>query len=250
MKSLHDINLAIARGADAGHHRRERLWQHGPPEDRHRPVHPTRGWVLFDGQDLARLDEPGLGPAADPLRIRVPASGLVRQHDDRPERGLSFAAAHPKTTAEMAEIVLARLSEVGLPENVRFKKPAELSGGMRKRVGRPGPGPGAGSGALRRANDGPGPHHERRDQRTDPGHPPPPPGNERDRDARHEVGPAGGRSDRHVYPLPRLKEGEPQIIFDGTPADLERSRDRRVTQFVRGEAGERLMEMQQNGFVR
>ena len=29
----------------------------------------------------------------------------------------------------------ARLAEVGLPENVIAKKPAELSGGMRKRVG-------------------------------------------------------------------------------------------------------------------
>jgi phospholipid/cholesterol/gamma-HCH transport system ATP-binding protein len=31
--------------------------------------------------------------------------------------------------------VLARLAEVGLPESVLTKKPAELSGGMRKRVG-------------------------------------------------------------------------------------------------------------------
>ena len=31
--------------------------------------------------------------------------------------------------------MLARLAEVGLPENILGKKPAELSGGMRKRVG-------------------------------------------------------------------------------------------------------------------
>ena len=31
--------------------------------------------------------------------------------------------------------MLARLAEVGLPENMLSKKPAELSGGMRKRVG-------------------------------------------------------------------------------------------------------------------
>ena len=37
--------------------------------------------------------------------------------------------------AEVQEIVLARLAEVGLPEIVVVKKPAELSGGMRKRVG-------------------------------------------------------------------------------------------------------------------
>ena len=36
---------------------------------------------------------------------------------------------------EIARIVLSRLAEVGLPESIVTKKPAELSGGMRKRVG-------------------------------------------------------------------------------------------------------------------
>ena len=51
-----------------------------------------------------------------------------------------------------------------------------------------------------------------------------------------------------MYPLERLKENESQVIYDGPPSQIERSSDPRVTQFVRGEAGERLMEMrQQNG---
>ena len=48
-----------------------------------------------------------------------------------------------------------------------------------------------------------------------------------------------------VYPLSRLEPGEPQIIFDGPPSELDRTKDRRVRQFVHGEAGERLMEMRQ-----
>jgi phospholipid/cholesterol/gamma-HCH transport system ATP-binding protein len=48
-----------------------------------------------------------------------------------------------------------------------------------------------------------------------------------------------------IYPLSRLEADEPQIIFDGTPAEIIRSDDKRVTQFVRGEAGERLMEMRE-----
>ncbi len=40
-----------------------------------------------------------------------------------------------KSAEEIRRIVLARLAEVGLPENILGKKPAELSGGMRKRVG-------------------------------------------------------------------------------------------------------------------
>jgi phospholipid/cholesterol/gamma-HCH transport system ATP-binding protein len=47
-----------------------------------------------------------------------------------------------------------------------------------------------------------------------------------------------------MYPLARLKDDEPQIIFDGPPGELESCPDARVTQFVHGEAGERLMEMQ------
>jgi phospholipid/cholesterol/gamma-HCH transport system ATP-binding protein len=46
-----------------------------------------------------------------------------------------------------------------------------------------------------------------------------------------------------LYPLGRLNEDEPQIIFDGTPGEICVSRDKRVAQFVRGEAGERLIEM-------
>jgi ABC-type transporter Mla maintaining outer membrane lipid asymmetry ATPase subunit MlaF len=32
-------------------------------------------------------------------------------------------------------------------------------------------------------------------------------------------------------------------LFDGTPEQLDHTKDTRVRQFVRGEAGERLMEM-------
>ena len=40
-----------------------------------------------------------------------------------------------KPADEIRRIVAERLAEVGLPEDVLAKKPAELSGGMRKRVG-------------------------------------------------------------------------------------------------------------------
>jgi phospholipid/cholesterol/gamma-HCH transport system ATP-binding protein len=46
-----------------------------------------------------------------------------------------------------------------------------------------------------------------------------------------------------LYALSRLKAGESQILFDGTPAEIEQASDRRVRQFVRGEAGERLQEI-------
>ena len=51
-----------------------------------------------------------------------------------------------------------------------------------------------------------------------------------------------------LYPLARLEADEPQIIYDGPPEQIEQASDSRVSQFVRGEAGQRLMEMrEQNG---
>jgi len=49
------------------------------------------------------------------------------------------------------------------------------------------------------------------------------------------------------FPLSRLKAGEGQVIFDGTPAELARCPDPRVRQFVQGEARERLSELTRNG---
>ena len=47
-----------------------------------------------------------------------------------------------------------------------------------------------------------------------------------------------------LYPVQRLNRDEAQIIFDGTPEEIEAAKDRRVSQFVRGEAGDRLTEME------
>ncbi len=211
-------------------------------------LRPTRGTVVFDGHDLAQLGERALtrerirfgfvfqqAALFDSMTIAQNVSFPLRQHTR-------------KSAAEMEEIVMARLTEVGLPENVQFKKPAELSGGMRKRVGL------ARALALE-------PEVVLYDEPTtglDPimsdvinelilgtrrRHP------VTSVIVTHDMRSAQKVADRIVmlYPLLRLREDEPQILFDGTPAELERSRDRRVTQFVNGEAGERLMEMQQNG---
>ena len=58
----------------------------------------------------------------------------------------------------------------------------------------------------------------------------------------HDMKTAHKVADRVVmlYPLSRLNADEPQIIFDGTPQEIMKSKDKRVAQFVRGEAGERL----------
>jgi phospholipid/cholesterol/gamma-HCH transport system ATP-binding protein len=149
-----------------------------------------------------------------------------------------------KAEREIAEIVRERLHEVGLPPSVCTKKPAELSGGMKKRVGL--------ARALAMA-----PEVVLYDEPTT--------GldpimsdviNElmmRTRDkfdvtsviVTHDMTTARKVADRVVmlYPLSRLEAGESQILFDGPPDRLDATRDRRVTQFIRGEAGDRLMEI-------
>ncbi|HEV3339074.1 MAG TPA: ABC transporter ATP-binding protein [Pirellulales bacterium] len=207
-------------------------------------VRPTKGTVVFDGHDLASLDEGDLNhqrvrfgfvfqQAAlfDSMTIAQNVAFPLRQHTQ-------------KADEEIREIVARRLAEVGLPDSVMNKKPAELSGGMRKRVG------------LARAlvmN----PEIILYDEPTT--------GldpimsdviNElivrtRERNpvtsvvVTHDMTTAHKVADRVVmfYPLSRLRKDERQVIFDGPPRELDDADDSRVSQFVRGEAGERLMEM-------
>ena len=56
----------------------------------------------------------------------------------------------------------------------------------------------------------------------------------------HDMRSALKLADRIVmlYPIARLDPDEPQIVYDGSPEEIEASDDSRVRQFVRGEAGD------------
>lgn len=205
---------------------------------------PSLGRVLFDGRNLQELSAAELArqrtrfgfvfqQAAlfDSMTIGENIAFPLRQHTDM-------------SREQIADVVLRRLAEVGLPESVLTKKPGELSGGMRKRVGL------ARALALE-------PEVMLYDEPTT--------GldpimsdviNElmlRTRSTHsvtsiivtHDMRTAVKVADRVVmlYPLPRLEPREGQILYDGPPRAIEDAADIRVIQFVRGEAGERLMEM-------
>ena len=205
---------------------------------------PTSGRIVFDGKSLAEMSESELSQQRtrygfvfqqaalfDSMSIAENVAFPLRQHTKRED-------------AEIMDTVVRLLAEVGLPEAVLEKKPAELSGGMRKRVGF----------ARALAMD---PELMLYDEPTT--------GldpimsdvinelivNTRKRHnvsgiiVTHDMKSAKKVADRIVmlYPVARLRPDESQIVYEGPAEEIDFFDDSRVTQFVNGEAGERLMEM-------
>lgn len=207
-------------------------------------VRPQQGTVRFDGQNLAKLNEKQLTKQRIRFGFLFQSAALFDSMTVAQNVSFPLRQHSRKSRDEIHEITIARLQDVGLSADVATKKPAELSGGMRKRVG------------LARAL-ALNPEIILYDEPTT--------GldpimsdviNEliiRTRErypvtsvvVTHDMNTARKVADRIImfYPLTRLDPDEPQVIFDGTPDEIERCSDNRVTQFVEGEARERLNEM-------
>ena len=210
-------------------------------------LRPTRGRVVFDGRVLAQLGEREL--TRQRLRFGFLFQGAALFDSMTVLDNVAFGLREQGRLPEDAirEKVRQRLLEVGLPPEVERKKPAELSGGMKKRVGL----------ARALALDPEVMLYDEPTTGLDPIM----------SDVIHELILQTSRrpvtsvvvthdmktvqkvADRVVmlYPLARLGPDESQVLFDGTPAELLRCPDRRVRQFVEGEAGDRLRELAQNG---
>jgi len=209
-------------------------------------VRPQQGHIEFDQQRIDRLSDRDL--AQERTRFGFVFQNAALFDSMTVAENILFPLRQHRSSqrASHEEEMLARLAEVGLPTGVLRKRPAELSGGMRKRVG------------LARALVMQ-PEVLLYDEPTT--------GldpivsdviNElmmRTRNSydvtsiivTHDMKTARKVADRVVmlYPLSRLDPHEPQIIFDGKPTEIDQTADRRVSQFVRGEAGDRLMEMRE-----
>ena len=209
-----------------------------------RLIHPTEGNVFFDGRNLGQTNEEELTTQRMRFGFVFQSAALFDSMTVFQNIAFPLRQHQIRDRAEIWHTVLKRISEVGLPESVLEKKPAELSGGMRKRVG------------LARAlamepevilYDEPttGLDPIMSDVinaliiRTRSHHP------VTSIVITHDMRTARKVADRIVmlYPFSRLKSGEDQILFDGPPNAIDQTKDQRVTQFINGEAGARLKEM-------
>ncbi len=207
-------------------------------------LRPTVGRVVFDGQVLVDLREKDLVKQRVRFGFLFQGAALFDSLSVLDNVIFGLRTAGPRPESELRELARQRLQEVGLPASVLEKMPAELSGGMRKRVGL----------ARALALD---PEVMLYDEPTT--------GldpimtdviNELILQTRrqrpitsivvtHEMKTVLKVADRVImfYPLGRLVSGENQVIFDGTPDELHRSPDERVRQFIEGQARDRLREL-------
>jgi phospholipid/cholesterol/gamma-HCH transport system ATP-binding protein len=207
-------------------------------------VRPTEGDVAFEGRSLLRMNDRQLAHLRTKYGFVFQGAALFDSHTITDNVAFPLREHTRLSEREISTIVGTLVDEVGLPRSVLPKKPVQLSGGMRKRAGL----------ARALALD---PQLVLYDEPTT--------GldpimtdviNELILRVRarprvtsvvvtHDMSTARKVADRIImlYPLFRLGPDEPQIVFDGTPAELDRSRDPRVRQFIEGRAGNRLTEL-------
>ncbi|MDA0283228.1 MAG: ATP-binding cassette domain-containing protein [Planctomycetota bacterium] len=207
-------------------------------------MQPSSGDVLWNGVPIGERSDEEL--VRDRLRFGYLFQGAALFDSLSVFENIAFGLRQntKMSDAFLEAIVAERLKDVGMSPTSARKMPSELSGGMRKRVGL------ARTLALMpdiilydEPTTGLDPimidvintlimKTRRRRPVTSVV-------------VTHEMSTVRKVADRVImfYPLSRLQPGESQIVFEGTPEEAFSSEDSRVSQFVYGEAGERMEEL-------
>jgi len=207
-------------------------------------VKPSAGEIRFEGNRLSRLGDRQLAHVRTRYGFVFQGAALFDSLSIFDNIAFPLREHTRITESQIAEIVDDLLAEVGLPRSAAAKKPVEISGGMRKRAGL----------ARALALEPPVVLYDEPTTGLDPimsdvinelilrvsGR-----GGVTSVVVTHDMHTARKVADRIVmlYPLFRLGPTDSQIVFEGTPAELEKCRDPRIRQFVEGRAGSRLTEL-------
>lgn len=95
---------------------------------------PDRGKIVIDGTDIVPLNERALGPTRRQMGMLFQGAALFDSMNVAENVGFPLREQRNLSDDEIARKVAEALEIVGL-EGTQKKMPAELSGGMRKRVG-------------------------------------------------------------------------------------------------------------------
>jgi phospholipid/cholesterol/gamma-HCH transport system ATP-binding protein len=195
----------------------------------------TSGRISFDGKELNKLSYFDLAQIRTRFGFVFQQAALFDSLTIGENIAFPLVQHTKKTESEIDSIVLSLLDEVGLARQTISKKPAELSGGMRKRVGiaralalepelilYDEPTTGLDPIMSNVINDLMINAHRQHDVTSIM--------------VTHDIVSARKVSDRIIMlsPIAKLEGTEPQILFDGKPSSLPQSSDRRVLLFTQG----------------
>ena len=207
-------------------------------------LQPTSGDVLWNNVPIRERSDEEL--VRDRLRFGYLFQGAALFDSLSVFENIAFGLRQNTKMSDsfLEEIVAERLKDVGMSPASATKMPSQLSGGMRKRVGLARtlalmpdiilydePTTGLDQIMIDVINTLILKTRKRRPVTSVI--------------VTHEMSTVRKVADRVImfYPLSRLQPGESQIVFEGTPEEAFSSDDPRVSQFVYGEAGERMQEL-------